>query len=195
MKEEWRVIPGYSRYEASSRGRVRRPDYIYRTPPGLVSVGTHRDGYPTVTITGDDGVNRKLFVHTVVCAAFLGRRPKGKQVCHHNGIKTDNRIRNLRYDTRLGNKADDFRNGVVSMGEEHYAAKITIADALSIYARCAKNEDHAAIAGDYGLSRSSVSNICRRKTWKVLGLPRITVSRKHADRHPACAGLFETRRR
>jgi hypothetical protein len=44
-------------------------------------------------------------------AAHVGPRPDGMQVCHNNGLRTDNRLSNLRYDTASGNMRDRILHG------------------------------------------------------------------------------------
>lgn len=50
------------------------------------------------------------YVHDMVLAAFVGPKPAGLEVCHWNGIRGDNRLDNLRYDTRKANAQDRERH-------------------------------------------------------------------------------------
>lgn len=101
MKEIWKKVVFDSRYEISSLGRVRGPRGIT-----YGAVGTR--GYMQVSIG-----RKTKNVHVLVAQAFLGERPDGYHVCHRDGNKTNNSIKNLRYDTPAGNW-EDFR----SMGRE-----------------------------------------------------------------------------
>ena len=49
--------------------------------------------------------------HVLVMLAFRGERPAGMDICHANGDPADNRLTNLRYDTRRENIADAQRAG------------------------------------------------------------------------------------
>ncbi len=49
---------------------------------------------------------RNRFVHTLVCVAYHGPRPKGAEVCHGEGGSRDNRAINLRWDTKEANSAE-----------------------------------------------------------------------------------------
>lgn len=51
-------------------------------------------------------------------------------------------------------------------GESHYAAKLCVEDVISIRRRAADGEALKRIAKEFGLDPASVSNICRRKSWK-----------------------------
>ena len=49
-------------------------------------------------------INNTLYkVHDLIARAFLGNRPKGYDVDHINGNRSDNRPSNLRYVTRSQN--------------------------------------------------------------------------------------------
>ena len=50
-------------------------------------------------------------IHQIVLEAFCGPCPDGMEVLHGNGIRTDNRLSNLRYGTRSENNADSIRHG------------------------------------------------------------------------------------
>lgn len=66
-------------------------------------------GYPAVVFTGQDRRETR-YVHELVTGAFLGPRPKGLEVCHFDEDKANNRLENLRYDTRQQNARDYWAN-------------------------------------------------------------------------------------
>ncbi len=54
-------------------------------------------------------------------------------------------------------------------GEEHYSAKLTEKDVISIRFRyAAKNISQSALAREYGISQPSIHGILHMKTWKHL---------------------------
>ena len=114
--EMWRPIPGYEgHYEVSNHGRVRSIDYI--DPRGVFWRGRilkqavqKIGGYPYVGLRKDGKVHTKR-VHALVALAFIGPRPERMEVCHGNGNPADNRLSNLRYDTRSANSIDRTRHG------------------------------------------------------------------------------------
>lgn len=124
MSETWKSIPGASRYQASSLGRVRSVD---RVIPGTSTSGrvyervfkgkvlrptVHRDGYHEVVITRDDKARRTFTVHILVCTAFHGEKPQPDyEVRHLNGDRLDNRAENLRWGTRSENSYDTVKHG------------------------------------------------------------------------------------
>lgn len=60
-----------------------------------------RAGHLRVDIGG-----RQLYVHQLVAEAFLGHHLGGLEVCHNDGDPTNNRVENLRWDTRSSNVLD-----------------------------------------------------------------------------------------
>lgn len=55
--------------------------------------------------------------------SFVGPRPEGFDICHNNGVRTDARLENLRYDTRKNNHKDKMIHGTALYGEKVASAK------------------------------------------------------------------------
>lgn len=120
LLEEWRpvTVPGYeSYYEVSNLGnvqsvarKVRATNRVinYRTRPIRTNIDS--SGYHQVCLC-NHGVRTTVLVHRLVAASFIGEPPPGTEVCHENGDKGDNRVENLRWDTRSGNTRDKLRHG------------------------------------------------------------------------------------
>lgn len=117
--ERWLPVPGYEGvYEVSDQGRVRsldRADSRGRSRTGRVlSLRIQPSGHRTVSLCTN--AKRRIFhVHHLVLMAFVGPRPTGMEGCHWNDDPTDNRVENLRWDTRSGNQLDSVRNGTHHM--------------------------------------------------------------------------------
>jgi hypothetical protein len=114
--ERWRAVPGHEgSYEVSDHGRVRSVDRMvyagqgkFRHAPGvMLRPTTHRDGHLHLLLQ-----KKHWFVHQLVMLAFVGPYPDGMEICHRNGIKNDNRLSNLRYDTPRSNNLDRVKHGV-----------------------------------------------------------------------------------
>jgi hypothetical protein len=116
--ERWLPVVGYEGfYEVSDQGRVRSLDRIVdelrggRTWKGRVLITQrHPKGYLIVALTAK-GRSKSHSVHRLVLRAFQGDCPDGMQCCHANGIRDDNRLDNLRWDTRSANEQDKIRHG------------------------------------------------------------------------------------
>lgn len=111
--EEWRPVLGYvGHYEVSNLGRVRSLDRLDRRGHRLS--GQMRkpvvNRYAYVMLCVDD--QRKLArVHTLVLEAFVSPRPDGLEACHGDGDPLNNRLSNLRWDTRSANEFDKIKHG------------------------------------------------------------------------------------
>lgn len=106
--EVWRPIPGYDGYDASNLGRIRSRKG--RVPLILKQRLHYGRGYPVVELC-QNNKSRESMVHRQVLLAFHGEPPEGFEACHNNGIRTDNRLENLRWDTHSGNSFDQVAHG------------------------------------------------------------------------------------
>ena len=128
--ENWLPIVGYEGYyEVSDRGSVRSVErtvtqqsrwggWTSRTYPSqLIRPQRRPDGRLVVSLSRDNRKRTRL-IHILVLEAFICPRPQGMEGCHNNDVFTDNRIGNLRWDTRSANERDKVRNG-----KHHHAKK------------------------------------------------------------------------
>src|SRR3546814_4878852 len=83
-----------------------------------------------ISMTAPERKRRCAYVHDLVTEAFIGPKPRGLEVCHNNGTRNDNRLVNLRYDTRSANAMDRHLHGTLPniRGEECLSAKLTEED-------------------------------------------------------------------
>ena len=174
--EEWRDVVGYEGlYQVSSLGRVKSLERYCKHPNGgdkivrgrLLS-SRNNTGYQKVALCCD-GVPRNVTVHKVVCAAFIGEKPKGFQVRHLNGVPTDNRAVNLVYGTAAENAADRVTHGTNAQGVSVGSAKLTDAKVLEIRRLLAESDLTQTEIGEmFGVEASNISAIKLWKTWKHL---------------------------
>lgn len=161
-RERWKAIPGFDGYEASSDGRIRNRDG--REIQQYLNDHDHIGRY-TVTIY-KYGHQTTQFVHRLVLLAFAGKPCDGEEGCHRNGVKTDNRVANLRWGTRSENQNDKVRHG--SRGGP---AKLTSEQVARIRSRRAAGETQQSIADAFGVSRSLISLIESGDVWAESDLP------------------------
>jgi transcriptional regulator with XRE-family HTH domain len=125
------------------------------TPKNLKpAMGT--DGYPFVALC-KDGIRRQFTLHELVTDAFLGKRPKGLEVNHKDGNKTNPRLENLEYVTKSENTQHSLY--VLLKGK-----KITPEIARTI--RLSKGScSRAELAARFGITVHMVTAIWIGKAW------------------------------
>ncbi len=169
--ETWKSVLGYGGlYEVSDQGRVRSLDRVvesYGGREGLRRGRVLRPGgggpYSSVQLSMAGRV-RTVRIHTLVLEAFVGPRPDGLEACHANGDPADNRLTNLRWDTRVANCADRARHGRTRRGERHHNAVLSDQDVHEIRRRRAAGETGVSLAAEFGVSPAQISRVVHRKS-------------------------------
>lgn len=101
----------------------------------------------------------KGHAHRIVCAKTYGPAPEGKpEATHSCGVRDCVNPHHLRWASHAENIADKFRH-------ETTGKKLTRAEALAIRANPG-GLSIRALAGQYGVSNSTISNIRANKIWK-----------------------------
>jgi hypothetical protein len=166
---EFRAIPGHPGYEADSDGNIwslitlgdhRITDTRQRRLSACLSSST---GYLYVT------ARKSTTVHRLILLAFIGPCPPGHEACHNNGIRTDNRPSNLRWDTRKSNHNDKHVHGTWQGGENNPQAVLTEVQVGTIKVRLRNGETARDIAREYGMEESTIGYIRSGKLWKHVG--------------------------
>lgn len=168
VNEQWKDIVGYEGlYQVSDMGRVK--SLPRQTTSGIIlkSAIRHESGHLGVTLC-KNGKRKTYCVHQLILITFVGFCPNGMECCHNNGIKTDNRLNNLRYDTHSNNILDSVKHGthVDSKGEKHGSSKLTEQQVKEIRELAISGEyTPKMIAKMFEISPKTVSNIKLRKRW------------------------------
>lgn len=128
-----------------------------------------RGNYPIVQLCANGKVVCRR-VSTLILETFVGNRPIGMECCHNNGVRADNRLENLRWDTRSNNAKDAVRHkthrSANQYGERNLNSKLTEQDIRTmIYIHRTDLFSKKEIAGIYKVSRSCIQNIFNGKTW------------------------------
>jgi hypothetical protein len=111
VAEEWKPIPTFDGYEASSLGRIRSVDR--HLPDGRFRRGSILkpfqlpNGYLQVNL----GANVRGYVHRFVCMAWHGEPFAKAEAAHFDGCKLNNSAENLRWATSAENEQDKRRHG------------------------------------------------------------------------------------
>ena len=159
--ERWQEIPGFTRYEASTLGRVRnKSGKVLKTPP-------KSNGYLQVTLCrtgGGDYVNWS--VHRLIAHTFLKPVEGRELVLHRNGDRADNRLENLYRGDFQDNHQDAERHKTFVRGSKNGRAKLNEEDVHTIRFELLRGTKQADLAREYGVSRSLINRIHRGKCWR-----------------------------
>jgi hypothetical protein len=87
------------------------------------------------------------------------------EACHNNGAKEDNRLANLRWDTRKNNHADKRLHGTHPAGENHAQSKLTEKDVLEIRGLAGAGTAQRSLCRRFGVSPMTISRVVNRVLW------------------------------
>ena len=202
-EEVWKAIPEFENYEASNYGRIRSLErYILRTTPrdsskmyykkygGKIlkqsvakSLYNMENRYPIFSFVTPRKDN-KTFTRSVgplILETFVGPRPENYDCCHFDGDPTNNKLSNLRWDTKKSNAQDRIRHGrkISSfvkgsnradgskfIGEQVYSAKLKENEVLEIRKVESYRGINMDLARKYNVSKSCIQAIRHRRIWK-----------------------------
>lgn len=130
-----------------------------------------RQIYPSLQKTGywaidlcKDGKIKKYLLHRLMALTFLDNPKSKPQVNHINGIKTDNNIENLEWNTRSENQRHSIKIGLrTTIGEKNSQAKLTNEDVLFIRK---SNEKGVILSKKFNVSNPTITDIRKGRSWK-----------------------------
>lgn len=151
MEEEWKVIPGFSKYEVSTDGRVRSNA---RKNPIIKSPHYSKFGYPMVSLVADDGKTYGRTIHSLVAEAYVENPdPENYIVIRHLDSDPKNcHYTNLAYGTISMNYRDMME------ANRQWTKPVYCYETDTIY------HSGQDAARELGLQKASVTNTCKGKT-------------------------------
>ncbi len=168
--EFWKPIKGYEGYyEISNLGRVKSlsriilKNGIYPFKSKEKIIKNRLNKYYYVTLCKNNSY-KNFYIHRLIANSFLPNPDKKLCVNHINGIKTDNSINNLEWATHKENTIHATDIGLINQkGENSYNSKLNKEQVLEIIK---SNLPHRELSKIYSISKSYVSSIKNKKTWK-----------------------------
>jgi hypothetical protein len=138
---------------SSHKTGVWAPVSVYRRPYG--------GRYCVVSLRENGGVGKVVcrYVHRLVLEAFVGPCPEGMEACHNNGDTADNRLVNLRWDTKQANVADKLKHGTQPAGSLSANATLTADDVIAVYLLAAAGHKQEDIGAILGVGQNTISGI------------------------------------
>lgn len=130
----------------------------------------NRRGYGTFTQPG----HRTILAHRFAYQYVNGPIPEGLCVLHRCDNPACCNVEHLFLGTRTDNNRDmrekgrDRQGSLFQNGEAHPNSKLTAEAVRDIRSRYGPGVTLAALAGEYGVSETTVSRVVRREIWKEL---------------------------
>jgi hypothetical protein len=129
----------------------------------------NHNGYKTVSLYNNDRKSQTFFVHRLVLFTFIGPAD-GKFASHLNGVRTDNRLKNLKWDTIKGNIQMKKLHGTHQCGEKHGGHKLKEFQVIEIRKRHIKINHNSTnsklLAKEFNITKDYLNRIIARKCWK-----------------------------
>jgi hypothetical protein len=162
-KSIWKDIPNFEgRYQITITGKVRSVKTMQQ-----LTLFNNEKGYIRVYLY-KKGKSHCLKVHRLVLETFVGSCPIKQEACHINGIRNDNRLSNLRWDTKVNNCRDRMTHGtfVFMRGEMNGHSKLKECEVLLIRTLTEYGISQRKIAKMFKIAQANVGAIHRKTIWK-----------------------------
>jgi alpha/beta superfamily hydrolase len=166
-RNDWRAIPGWSKYQVSSNGQVRRVGQSKGAVTGRVlrQLLNKKTGYLSVCLC-ERPRTKRMDIHRIVALAFHGPAPSsGHVVAHNDGNRTNNTAENLRWATQAENLGDCRVHGTAMIGSKNPSSSISEIDVRAIRRMKTFGIPRTIIAEGYGMHQRSIFRILSNTSW------------------------------
>jgi hypothetical protein len=169
----YREIPGTWGYFAGSNGTVWSRRVPGGKQPFVLDSEWRRlkagacNGYQYISVSkagSTTNKSRSRTIHRIILDTFLGPHPH-LQTMHHDGDRGNNRIRNLKFGTKLENESDKIRHGTTMRGERYGLAKLKSEHITEIRRQFAAGVRRRDIAAQFGITCTHVYQVAKRRNW------------------------------
>jgi NUMOD4 motif len=149
--EFWMVVPDHPNYEVSSMGQVRNKETRL-----ILVQSTTKDGYKHLCL----GKGTTYRVHRLVMLAFVDNPENKPCVNHKSGVKDDNRLKNIEWNTYSENSQHAYCTGLSSGEHLWKAIKRSSIDGTEIV----KYKNVTEAARDVNCPMSDISRVLMKHT-------------------------------
>lgn len=166
--EIWKDIPGYEElYQASDLGRIKSfPKHtivFYK-----ILKNNNSNGYLTVKLCKNKQVKTKK-AHRLIGLTFIPNPENKPHINHKRGIKTDNRVTEIEWNTILENNIHAFKLGLKKPKKSIDCNFTKLSEYEIKQIKENKNNFNQRELGElYNVSQSNISYIVNNKTWKKI---------------------------
>ena len=166
--ERFRVLETDPRYGVTDFGRVfsraktggRSVSDFWRELKNQIDAG----GYLIIYAAG-----KRRRVHHLVLQSFMGPCGAGRETRHLNGVKTDNRLKNLRWGSKVENMRDKLLHGNHSRGERSSLSALTNAEVAVVRELRRRHPGWSGVgeflARWFSTNRSTISRACGGRSY------------------------------
>lgn len=186
MKEIWKDILEYEKYQISNLGRVKRKKRIFSNnrwkkrilKEMLIRPFIAKSGHLRVCLT-IDGKKKNESIHRLVAKAFIPNPENKPQINHIDCDPANNNVNNLEWCTQRENTVHAIQNGLIDinelkmrlekgrkLGSEHGMSKLIEKEIIKIKKMLKKGIKQTEIAKIFNVDATNISCIARNKTWK-----------------------------
>jgi hypothetical protein len=163
MEEIWKPVENFPNYSISSIGRLRTE------PNGKIrKASISKKGYPRYGLyNGSKKQPIYIAAHRLVASAFIPNTQNKPTVNHIDGVKTNNCVLNLEWNTVAENVKHSYATGlnVFPRGSKHFASKIDEESVVMIRRLYGGKIPQWRIGKIFGINQQNVSLICSGKAW------------------------------
>ncbi len=164
-KEEWQEIAVFPRYYIITLGRVK--SYNKKNKITILKLHLTKDKYYELTLYTEDKEKITCRVHQLVLKTFVGPCPEGMETSHLNSIRTDNRLSNLRWETKSQNQRRRIDNNTDLKGMKQPRSKLSDRQIRRIRKQYLKGEHTVKdLSLLYKVSSTVIQKVIKYEIWK-----------------------------
>lgn len=160
------------------------------TPGGIKKSHVARNGYKRIVLFRD-GKQYNESIHRLVCEAWHGPCPEGKECAHLDGDRLNNHYANLQWVTRKDNHAMKKQHGTWQGGENNSFAKFSERQIRGMRALSALGFATSEIAEMFRSKTEVIWSILDGKTWGHIDCPITKLRAQVSEQQQEIDGLSE----